>query len=129
VGEEPAEAYNHRVEIAFRRRRVVAWPFKGTIAIKEMDAEGGDTEVFFVDNWCLVGSARSGGDMELVQRSKAVRFDYDTYKILLRYLTQPSNRNHVMPVAGGVLDEPELFTWQPDAVQAEGGEEDPYDIA
>ena len=129
VGEEPAGAYNHRVDAAFSRRRVVAWPFKGTIAIKELDPAGGDTEVFFVDNWCLVGSARSGGDMELVQRSKAVRFDYDTYKILLRYLTQPSNRRNIMPVAGGVMDEPELFSWQPDIVPAENGEEDPYDIA
>ena len=122
-------AYNHRVEAAVSRRRVVAWPFRGTIAIREMNPDGGDVEVFFVDNWCLVGSARSGGDMELVQRSKAVRFDYDTYKILFRYLSHPTNRKNLMPVPGGMSEEPELFSWQPDMIPAENGEEDPYDIA
>jgi DNA polymerase III subunit epsilon len=129
VGEEAPEAYNQRVERAFQRRRVVAWPFKGTIAIKEVDAEGSDTEAFFVDNWCLVGSARTGGDMELMQRSKAVRFDYDTYKILLRYLTQPSNRKHIMPVNGDTPGAPETLSWEPDFVADTGRDDDPYDIA
>ncbi len=129
VGEESAEAYNQRVDAAFRRRRVVAWPFRGAIAIRETDPAGDETEVFFVDNWCLVGSARSGGDMELVQRSKAVRFDYDTYKLLLRYITQPSNRKNILPVPGDDGAAPASFDWQTDLVANIAQDEDPYDIA
>jgi DNA polymerase III subunit epsilon len=124
VGEEPAGLYNMRVDAAFRRRRVIAWPFKGAVAIRETEPLSGDTEVFFVDNWCLVGSTRSGGDMELVQRSTAVRFDYDTYKILLRYLTTPANRRNVTPVASGSAEAAELFGWSDGIGAGFGLEED-----
>lgn len=94
-GEEPPGTYNLRVEAAFRRRRVIAWPFRGPVAIRETDAATGETEVFYVDNWCLVGSARSTGSAELMERADTVRFDYDTYKILLRHLTDPAKRRTV----------------------------------
>ena len=101
VGEEPAGHTIMRVDAAFRRRRVDRMAIQRRRRHQGDGAVGGDTEVFFVDNWCLVGSTRSGGDMELVQRSTAVRFDYDTYKILFRYLTTPANRRNIMPVAAG----------------------------
>jgi DNA polymerase-3 subunit epsilon len=89
---EPAAEYNRRVDKAFERRRVVAWPYKGTIAIEETDPQTQESQFFFVDNWCLIGTARTAEGMERMDPAPAVRFDFDTYKILLNYIMKPSNR-------------------------------------
>jgi DNA polymerase-3 subunit epsilon len=95
AGEEDPLAYNLRLEEAFGERRVKAWPFEGGIAIEEKSIEGTRGEVFLVDNWCLVSSFRYSefGIEDRVQGSH--RFDYDSYKILSRYLMNSSHRRHI----------------------------------
>ncbi len=95
IGEEPPALYNQRAERAFNRRRVHAWPFKGPVVIQEENPASGEREVFLLDNWCLLGTARSSDAGAHVQRDPVHRFDYDTYKILYRYLAQPAHRSHV----------------------------------
>lgn len=95
IGEEPPGLYNRRVEQAFEGRRVQAWPFAGGIAIEEKRGRTGEGEVFLVDNWCLLSSFRYG-DLGFGDHSGGSRrFDYDSYKILSRFLQKPSNRRHV----------------------------------
>jgi len=86
VGEEPPGDYNLRVEEAFGERRVRAWPYPGPIVIEEVGRSV--REVFVVDNWCLLASGRQSpeGFEDLAPGSH--RFDYDSYKILLRFLTR-----------------------------------------
>ena len=99
VGEEAVAEYNRRVEEAFQRRRVAAWPYSGAIAIDENDPLTQERQLFFVDNWCLVGSARSADGMERMEPASVVRFDFDTYKLLSRYILNPVNRRHIKRVA------------------------------
>lgn len=93
MGDEPPVSYNSRVEEAFRERSIRAWPFEGTIVIEEKGTEQG--EVFFVDQWCLVGSYSYAEDGSARHQNGDHRFDYDSYKILLRYITDRANRRSI----------------------------------
>jgi DNA polymerase-3 subunit epsilon len=98
MGEEDIEKYNARIEEAFEARRVKAWPYEGAIAIEERGSDGGHREVFLLDNWCLIGGVRSsdGTFEKSVQTPR--RFDYDSYKILYSYMTDPQNQKSITPL-------------------------------
>ena len=103
MGEGDADEYNARVEKAFEARRIKAWPYKGTIIVEEKSTNNSDHEVFLIDNWCLIGSHKCVGsrmDPSVVGRH---RFDYDSYKILYAYLTDPRNRDVVRPATSKEL--------------------------
>jgi DNA polymerase-3 subunit epsilon len=96
IGEEQPEAYNPRVEQAFEERRIVAWPYRGGLMIREKREVGGGTrgkvareELFLVDNWVLVGSLTRTGSRIAPFVATSHRFDYDTYKILRAFVDDP----------------------------------------
>lgn len=98
VGALPASDHNLRIAEAFKKRRIRSWSYAGPIIITEAkDHESGS--VFFVDNWALVAAWTYDGDVyaPLVQGSD--RFDYDTYKILARYLRKRANLRMVRSVS------------------------------
>ncbi len=103
VGEEPALLYNMRVEAAFSGRKVKAWPFKGAIVLQEQAPDGESGEAFLVDNWCLVGSGRFGDGTEQFDMRPSQRFDYDTYKILLRFIGERSHARLIRNVSGEAM--------------------------
>jgi DNA polymerase-3 subunit epsilon len=96
-GEEPAPLYNVRCEQAFAERRIRAWPFTGGIVIEEREGEEAG-EVFLIDQWCLVSSFRysEGGYEHHLPGDH--RFDYDSYRILTRYLFNRANRHTIRHV-------------------------------
>ncbi len=97
MGEGNPDEYNARVDKAFEDRRIKAWPFEGTVVVEEQSKANGSSELFFIDNWCLVGSYRSeGGDAQHSVGGQH-RFDYDSYKILYAYLTDPRNQDIIHP--------------------------------
>lgn len=91
LGEEDPGEYNDRFDAAFEQRRVHAWPHDGGAMVVESNAQAGRTEVFYVDNWCLMESATimAGEGARVFPGSH--RFDYDSYKILYSYFTNPGN--------------------------------------
>lgn len=94
AGEEPAELYNERLEQAFARRRVLAWPFGGSVVINEQGPDGAG-EAFLLDQWRLLAGVRySELGQEQFLGGNTV-FDYDSYKVLARYLRNPSHRRAV----------------------------------
>ena len=94
AGEEPAELYNERLEQAFARRRVLAWPFGGSVVINE-EGPDGTGEVFLLDQWRLLAGVRySELGQEPLLGGNTV-FDYDSYKVLARYLRNPAHRRAV----------------------------------
>ena len=95
VGEEEPALYNARVEMAFAERRIKAWPYGGAILIEERDDETGEGEVFLVDQWCLVSSFRYSDHGYQLKISGPHRFDYDAYRILLRYVLNRANVNKI----------------------------------
>ncbi len=98
VGEEPPEAYNTRVEEAFARRRVHGWPYEGGVVIREERHPEGEGEFFIVDQWCLLSSMRytAFGSGDFIRGTHT--FDYDSYKVIFKYLRDPRNRKNVRVV-------------------------------
>lgn len=92
LGNISALKYNLKFDEAFFKHRIKPWPFAGPVVIKE---KGESEEHFVVDKWCLVGSMKSDADLENLQKEYA--FDFDTYKILLRYLKSQRKLSNIDP--------------------------------
>ncbi len=95
VGREQAEEYNKRFDKAFKARRIRTWPYSGVIAIEEKGNDAGTGTIFFVDNWCLRGSYTydHAGMQQFLPSASS--FNYDTYKILARYILNRSNKHTI----------------------------------
>lgn len=81
TGDEAPLRYNMRFVQAVSKYKVKSWPFSGPIVIKEQGENR--EEGFIVDKWCLLGVvSREFPSSDEFQYN----FDYDTYKILKRFL-------------------------------------------
>lgn len=81
-GEEVPGEYNARMDRAFAGREACTWPFAGGLVVEESGLHD-ERETFLIDRWCVLGSVRNG---EKHMVSSDYRFDFDSYKILHRYL-------------------------------------------
>lgn len=87
AGRESAQAHLARTAAALAGLKTAAWPWRGPIGIVEEDGEREAADIHVVDNWCLLGTARSQAEVgELLEGSSRPRFDLDDYKILARHL-------------------------------------------
>ncbi len=91
-GEEDPASYNVRLESAFEERRIKAWPFAGSVVVEERSSDEALSESFLIDNWCLLSSTLQPSAITPKTQSQNHRFDYDSYKILYRFLTDPENQ-------------------------------------
>ncbi len=98
MGEEDVEHYNARLDEAFEARRVKAWPYESGIVIEERLDNVNLRELFLIDNWCLVASYRSSEQHQTQGSPQQHRFDYDSYKILYTYLSDPQNHSSITPL-------------------------------
>lgn len=87
LGEENHLAYNIRFIQAVSNHKVKSWPFKGPVIIKENNSV---KEGFLVDKWCLLG--KTNGVVPEVTKNDYV-FDYDTYKILKKFILNKKKSN------------------------------------
>lgn len=97
MGEESPALHNARLDAAFADRRIKAWSFNGGLVIDERGEEE-EGEVFLIDQWRLLASFRYSPLGHEPHLHGARRFDYDSYKILLRYLSDHRNRRNVRVV-------------------------------
>jgi DNA polymerase-3 subunit epsilon len=89
AGKETVHAHHARAAAALAGLKTAAWPWRGPIGIVEEDSEREAADVHVVDNWCLLGSARSEAEVaELLEGRAQPRFDLDHYKILARHLSR-----------------------------------------
>lgn len=100
-GEEWNLKYNLRFDEAFFNKKIKKWKFDGPVLIKE---NGKKSEVHVVDNWCYLGNIKDDSDSLDKLDAKQV-FDYDTYKILKRYLSNPRNLRNVSYYYRGKKDQ------------------------
>ena len=88
AGQESAQVHQARAAAALAGLKTAAWPWQGPIGIIEEDHEREATEVHVVDNWCLLGTAKSEDSVgELLEGEPRPHFDLDHYKILARHLS------------------------------------------
>jgi DNA polymerase-3 subunit epsilon len=82
VGAESPLQHNLRLAEALGAMKLKAWPFSGPAVLKEGNVH------HVIEAWCYLGKAKSEADIQdLLTRGKP-RFDRDTYRILLKYLSR-----------------------------------------
>ena len=98
VGKESRDEYNKRFDDAFVRRKIKSWPYGGAILVKEQKTEDSGS-AFIVRDWRIVESySYENGCTERFLPPEP-DFDYDTYKILARFILNPKNRNSIQAVS------------------------------
>ena len=99
-GFEKPIAYNMRFTEAFSKRKIKSWPFAGPVVITESFEN--IENVLVVDKWCIVQNTELKAkscdlgyslDEVAIAKQNDLYFDYDAYRILLRYV---SAHPHVM---------------------------------
>lgn len=88
-GKEKAEIHYLRLLQALAPQRLQTWPYSGKIGIREHDAETGLEQVHVFEQWCYLGTAESEQALhELLQGGAALKFNVDTYRLLLKEVKQ-----------------------------------------
>jgi DNA polymerase III subunit epsilon len=102
-GKDDILNYNKRLAKAFLKRRLRGWPFLGPVIIEEK-RDDMEKHSFVIDNWCLIADIKEeDGGTEVITHSPA--FDYDSYKIFLRYLSDRANKKRVKEISQKELDQ------------------------
>lgn len=96
IGEESAELYNQRVNLAFERQRIQAWPYRGAVLVEEKMSS--EFHAVVVDQWCVVGEITQEAYCEPVYTPRTKNFDLDTYKILQTFLISKRDKLKIQRV-------------------------------
>ncbi|MDF3035325.1 MAG: ethanolamine utilization protein [Paucimonas sp.] len=90
VGHEPAALHQARLEAALASLRVKTWPYPGPIGLIE-SGSGDFHDVHVIHNWVCLGTARSEEELHrlLYEMPSRPAFDHDSYRILVKALSQP----------------------------------------
>ena len=99
IQKEDTTAYNVRFDLAFKKRRVRVWPYKGAIVIKE-EQEDYEGTAYVINAWCVYKIITYSGDYQEESEVEDVAFDYDSYKILAKHLLKPAVRRSIVPYLG-----------------------------
>lgn len=93
VGKESKEFYNAKFLTAFSKTKLISWPFKGAIVVKEKYEEAEDALVF--DKWCYLGKYEEVLNSE--KNTDMVLTDFDVYKILRGFFRDSKNVKKIFP--------------------------------
>jgi DNA polymerase-3 subunit epsilon len=102
VGEEPAFKHNVRFVEAFTHLRVPVWPFAGAVGISEKFED--KEELHLIYNWCYLGSVKNDNDDLQELSKKPISFDWDSYKILRRFVTKHMKSGNILNLTELDLD-------------------------
>lgn len=89
IGKEQAAQHDLRLAQALQDLRIVSWPFPGPIGYREQNADMQALHV--IDQWVYLGEVREETEARELVASNRPAFDIDTYRILLRFM---SNEKH-----------------------------------
>ncbi|MBI3620057.1 3'-5' exoribonuclease [Candidatus Roizmanbacteria bacterium] len=96
VGLEKPVRYNLRFIDAFSKTKIKCWPFPGPILITDTHRESAKSKGFIVHNWCLIGELENDEVYEDGSfDGTKLQFDYDTYKILARFIFAEKNQRKI----------------------------------
>lgn len=101
AGRETPALHRVRLQMALAEHRLKAWPHRGPVAIREYHAGTQRTDIHVFEQWCHVSTVHDEGELEEALRSsRAMAFDLDTYRLLVKRLTQPAGRDPSIFVMG-----------------------------
>jgi DNA polymerase-3 subunit epsilon len=87
---ESPEIHHLRLQQALIAHRLKVWPFAGKIAIKEHSHENNQTQLHVFEYWTYLGVAENEQALAyLCENVTELKFDLDTYKLLLKALNNP----------------------------------------
>ncbi len=93
VGEELTIKYNLRFTEAFSKLKIRQWPFNGAILYKEGEA------AHLIYKWCYLGEVSEGNPLENGIKAEDLQFDFDTYKILSKFLLKDKSHLKIQEVS------------------------------
>ena len=89
-GKESPEIHYLRLQTALSANKLKNWPFDGKIAIREHCREADKTQLHVFEYWTYLGAAENDEELaDIVAQTHAIKFDLDTYKLLLKVINQP----------------------------------------
>lgn len=103
---ELSVSYNMRLLQALQSITIKPWPFAGPVLIEERNELTEHYEYFLIDKWCFLGSTTDPNETMIGVNNQDIQFDLDIYKILKRYLMNPSNFKRVKTLNIGSSDYP-----------------------
>ncbi len=92
-GQESAEIHALRVQQALIAHKLKIWPFAGKIGIEEYSLDHDLKQIHVFEHWTYLGVAEDDERLQdLRQQPALLKFDLDTYKLLLKMLAQKKTR-------------------------------------
>ncbi len=92
-GHESTGMHDLRLQQALIAHKLKAWPFAGKIAIEEYSLENDIRQIHVFEHWVYLGMADSDDSLhELSTQTTPLKFDLDTYKLLIKVLAQKKTR-------------------------------------
>jgi DNA polymerase-3 subunit epsilon len=89
--------HDGRVRLALVALKLRPWPFAGAIGIRERSADGAGSVLHVIDRWRHLGTAADDADVaDLLERTPALAFDADSYRIVARCLERLGPRDVVV---------------------------------
>lgn len=93
-GGEDVVRYNLRTQIAFHGLRLKTWPWKGAVGVVEHNGDTGRTDILVVYNWMHVATLEDIEELDhLSLKGQAVKFDLDSYKLVVKALMGQDGRS------------------------------------
>ena len=92
IGEEIPIKYNLRFIEAFSKLKIKQWPFNGAILYKEGEA------AHLIYKWCYLGEVSEENPLGNSINLRDVQFDFDTYKILSKFLLKNNSNLKIQVV-------------------------------
>ena len=90
AGREAPALHHVRLKLALLQHRLHAWPHKGQVHIREYNAATERTDIHVFDHWCHVATVHDEAELaECAHTRKALAFDVDTYRLLVKRLAAP----------------------------------------
>lgn len=92
-GQESTEMHALRVQQALMAHKLKVWPYPGKIGIEEYNLENDLRQIHVFEHWVYLGVAEDDDSLQALREQRtALKFDLDTYKLLLKMLAQKKTR-------------------------------------
>lgn len=92
-GQESPDIHLMRVQQALMAHKMKTWPFAGKVGIAEHSVENDMHQIHVFEHWVYLGAVTDELELHaLCKQPNVLKFDLDTYKLLIRMLNIPKTK-------------------------------------